>query len=382
MKSQSFPTIAILVSVFFLVFISSCDTPEKVLKSTDIEYKKMKAIQWYNKGEYVKCIPVFEELIGLMKGRQSTEDLYYMYADANYHQGDYLISAYHFKNFYELYPNSPRAEECLFRQAESYQMLSPKPSLDQTYTNKAIDAYQLFLNTYPSESHFTVEANDAIEVLRRKLQRKELDAADLYYRTSNFKAAAVTYINVLKDFPDIVESEKITFLIIKSGFQYAANSIPIRKMERYEDVIKKYADFKYKFSKSIYLAEASQLEAQSHYLAAKSAYEAAESVGIAYREPYYNTFFGEAATQRPYITDTKQLREIDALVEKAYFLTVKDNYQVSEERRIAQKKQLLELAIKNYYTFVDKYPKSRYSKQVERIFNDATKQLEKIKTDG
>ena len=77
----------------------SCETPEKVMKSNDIEYKQKKAIYWYNKKEYFKCIPVFEELIGLMKGTKSTEDIYYMYCFANYKQGDYMISAYHFKNF-------------------------------------------------------------------------------------------------------------------------------------------------------------------------------------------------------------------------------------------------------------------------------------------
>src|SRR5580658_613387 len=114
------PAITCGLLLVLLFGIMGCDTPEKALKSTDINYKKAKAISWYNKKEYYKCIPLFEELIGLMKGRQSTEDLYYMYANANYHQGDYMISAYHFKNFYDLYPNSEKAEECLFMYAKSY----------------------------------------------------------------------------------------------------------------------------------------------------------------------------------------------------------------------------------------------------------------------
>src|SRR6185295_16404472 len=76
-----------LVIGLLILAISSCETPEKVLKSNDLNYKKAKAISWYNKKEYFKCIPVLEELIGLMKGRESTEDLYYMYATANYKQG-------------------------------------------------------------------------------------------------------------------------------------------------------------------------------------------------------------------------------------------------------------------------------------------------------
>jgi hypothetical protein len=65
--------------LILLLLVTGCETPEKVLKSTDLEYKKAKATFWYNKKEYFKCIPVFEELIGLMKGRESVEELYYMY---------------------------------------------------------------------------------------------------------------------------------------------------------------------------------------------------------------------------------------------------------------------------------------------------------------
>jgi len=364
-----------------LLLISACDTPEKVLKSTDIEYKKAKAISWYNNHEYYKAIPVLEELIGLMKGRQSTEDLYYMYADANFQQGDYLISAYHFKNYYDLYPTSDKAEECLFMHAKSYEMLSPKPELDQTYTNKAMEAYQLFLNSSTSPK-YTHEANDAVIVLRKKLEKKALNAADLYYRTSNFKAASVSYANVLKDFPDIEESERITFMIMKSSYRYAQNSIPARKSERYNLVIKNFKEFKYKFGNSKYLVEASQYEQMAHYDAVKSAFDAAEEAPAYQKERSFNIFFNESEAQKPYITDKDELEDIRKWEERGRFLVVKNNYQLSEEKKSNQKLPHLEQTVKTYYIFVDKYPQSRYSKEAERIFKNTTEQLSKLKGNG
>jgi outer membrane protein assembly factor BamD len=166
--------------------------PKKVLKSSNLEYKKAKATSWYYKKEYLKCIPVLEELMGLLKGRESIEELYYMYCMANYKQGDYMLSAYHFKNFYDQYTNSARAEECLFMHAKSYQQISPKYELDQTYTYKALEAYSLFLSMYP-DNKFIQETNEAYSKLRKKLEKKALSNAELYYRTSNFKAAATTF---------------------------------------------------------------------------------------------------------------------------------------------------------------------------------------------
>ena len=43
------PAITCGLLFVLLLGVMGCDTPEKVLKSTDINYKKAKAISWYNK---------------------------------------------------------------------------------------------------------------------------------------------------------------------------------------------------------------------------------------------------------------------------------------------------------------------------------------------
>jgi outer membrane protein assembly factor BamD len=364
-----------------LMFTSSCETPEKVLKSTDLDYKKAKAISWYNKKEYFKCIPILEELIGLLKGRESTEEFYYMYAMANYKQGDYLIAAYHFKNFYDLYPNSTHAEECLYMFAKSNLMQSPKPDLDQTFTYKALEAYTLFLNSY-SDGHYIVECNEAVKKLRRKLEKKALNAAELYYKTENYKAAATSFEQILKDFPDIEENERISFMIVKSNFKFAQNSIPSKKMDRFNGVIKAYADFKYKFATSKYIEEAKKYEQQSHYLAAISAFEWAEIAGLLDRERLFRVYFKEAKIQTPFLIEKKQIDELTKLTERAYFLIVKNNFAISEEKKSTERLPWLEQTVKTYYNFVDQFPKSRYSAEAERIFNNSTELIKKLKTNG
>jgi len=376
-----FSGIALFIVYCLLLFVTSCETPEKVLKSTDLDYKKAKAISWYNKKEYFKCIPVLEELIGLMKGRESTEELYYMYAMANYKQGDYLISAYHFKNFYDLYPNSSHSEECLYMYAKSNQMESPKPELDQTSTYKALEAYALFLMTYPN-GKYIAESNDAVKTLRRKLEKKALAAAELYYKTENYKAAATSYELILKDFPDIEESERVSYMIVKSDFKLAQNSIPSKKAERFNNVVKAYTDFKYKFGNSKYVADAQKSEQQSHFLAVQSAFEWAEIAPLAEREKNFRIFFNEAKMQLPYITEKKQIDEVNRMIEKGYFLIVKNNFAISEEKKSNSRLPYLEQTIKTYYTFVDQFPKSRYAKEAERIFNNSTELIKKLKANG
>lgn len=378
----AFRNFCVVVSAFVFLFgISGCETPEKVLKSTDISYKKAKAIFWYNKKEYFKCIPVLEELIGLMKGRESVEELYYMYCMANYEQGDYLISAYHFKNFYDQYPNADKAEDCLYMYAKSNEKQSPKPDLDQTFTYKALEAYQFFLNMFP-ESKYVAESNSAIHNLRRKLEKKALNNAEMYYRTENYKAAATTFESLLVDFPDIEENERISFMIVKSNMLFAENSVPQRKMERYKHVIESYNDFKYKFAASKYIEEASKYEVKSHYLAVKSAYEWAEIAPLNEREGHYRTAFAEADAQKPILTDPEQLKNLEIWREKGYFLIVKGYFLMSEESKEGQKLGALQQSVKTYYTFVDLFPKSKYSREAEKIFKNSSEQIQRIKEEA
>jgi outer membrane protein assembly factor BamD len=76
---------------------------------------------------------------------------------------------------------------------------SPSYSLDQTPTFEAINELQLFVNQYP-ESQKVARCNQLIDELRNKLEEKEYRIARMYFRMQEYKAAIVSYENVLKDF--------------------------------------------------------------------------------------------------------------------------------------------------------------------------------------
>lgn len=366
------------IATVMVFALYSCDTPEKVLKSNDLEYKKVRAIEWYNKKEYVKCIPVFEELIGLMKGRESTEDLYYYYCMANYKQGDYLIAAYHFKNFYDLYPNSKYGEEALYLHAKSNYEQAPRYDLDPTFTYKALEAYTLFFSMFP-DSKYLNDANEQVNKLREKLEKKALSNADLYYKTGNFKAAATCYNNLLTDYPDIDENERILYMIVKSDYKFALNSIPSKKSARYKDVLIAAKDLKYKYPQSKYLADVQTYVANAKTGVVIAAFEWAEVGPLADREKYFNLALKEAETYIPQIEDKNEAQKCTDWIEKAYFLIFKNNLLLSENVKQAEKQAQLEHTIKTYYTFVDKYGKGKYAKQAEKLFEEASVRLEKIK---
>ncbi|HWB63010.1 MAG TPA: hypothetical protein VG603_05830, partial [Chitinophagales bacterium] len=60
---------------------------------------------------------------------------------------------------------------------------------------------------------------------------------------------------------------------------------------------------------------------------------------------------------------------------------IKNNFAVSENQKTEKKLPWLEETVKSYYTFVDKYPKSRYLKEAEKTFNLATELINKLKNE-
>ncbi len=252
-----------IISILFVsLVVSSCNSYQKVLKSESMEYKYEQALKYYENEEYYKALPILEELITIYKGTKKVDQLYFYYADAQFKQDNFLIAAFHFKNFSSAYSHSQYAEEALYLHALSYLKVSPIYSLDQTYTQKAIDAFQLFINSYPDSDKVAL-CNNHIDQLRAKLEEKSYENAHLYFKTGSYRASATAFDNLLRDFPGTKYEETARFLIVKSYFLYAENSIDKKKNERYQKAVEAYEEFVQKFDQSDFIKEARQIHESS-----------------------------------------------------------------------------------------------------------------------
>lgn len=241
-----------------LISLNACNSYNKVLKSTDYEFKLEKAKEYYNDAQYSKAAPLFEELIGVFKGTKSLEKIYYFYSYSLYAQRNYLLAEFYFKNFHEFYPKSIYAEDALYMVAYCNYELSPKDNLDQAYTNKAVELFQVFINTYP-ESELVKEANNSIDELRNKMEVKAYGNAKLYFDLQQYKAAALSFENLLKDFPDTELRDESLVFILKSKLEYAKNSITTKQAERFENTIELYNDYINKIKDTKHIREAERL---------------------------------------------------------------------------------------------------------------------------
>ncbi|MEI9934690.1 MAG: outer membrane protein assembly factor BamD [Ferruginibacter sp.] len=132
---------------------------------------------------------------------------------------------------------------------------SPKVELDQTNTLKAIGMMQTFMNSHPN-SERSVQADSIIAECRAKLELKAYNAAELYYRVGQFRAAAIAYDNLLTDYPESGSAEKYSADAVQSYYKLATLSVPEKQIERYQKVINEYQDFVDRYPDSKLLKEA------------------------------------------------------------------------------------------------------------------------------
>lgn len=256
---KNLKTLSKIALLFLLISIVGCSDFKKLQKSNDFEKKYEAAVKYYENGDYLKASILLEELITLYRGTTKAEKIYYYYAHTTYEAGDYILAGFHFKTFVRSYPNSVHAEECAYMVAYCHYLNSPAYSLDQTDTHKAINEFQLFVNQYP-KSEKVAEANKMIDHLRGKLERKSYDIAKQYYFIGEYKAANVAFANILKDFPDTKRKDEINFLILKSNYLLAVNSIESKKGERIQATLDSYAKFAEAFPQSEYLKDAESIK--------------------------------------------------------------------------------------------------------------------------
>lgn len=253
----------LFVILLATLLLSSCGEYNKLLKSTDYEYKYEAAKNYFAKGKYNRSATLLNELIVILKGTDKAEESLYMLGMSYYNQKDYSTAAQTFMTYYNTYPRGTYTELSRFHGGKALYLESPEARLDQSGTYMAIRELQMFMEYFP-QSIKKAEAQDMIFALQDKLVRKELYAAKMYYNLGNYIAnnylsCVITAENALKDYPYTAYREELSILILRAKYEMAIHSIEERKDERYRDAIDEFYAFRNEFPESKHMKEAAKI---------------------------------------------------------------------------------------------------------------------------
>lgn len=238
----------LFLALCLALILSSCSEYQRVLRKDDMGKKFVMADSLYRIGKYRKGLKLMEQLVPAYRGKPQGEKLMFIYANTYYNLEDYYLSGYQFERFTQAYPQSDSVEVAAFKSAKSFYQLSPRFSLDQKDTYKALEKLQEFINQYPNSGK-RVEANQLVAELRHKLEKKEYMVAKQYLHVEDYKAAIEAFDNFITDNPGSEYRKDAFYGRFVSAYKLAINSIPSLVYERlltakgyYNDFMKYYKD--------------------------------------------------------------------------------------------------------------------------------------------
>lgn len=246
------------------LLLVSCSEYQRALKNPDISKKYEMAERLYTEGNYKKANRLLEQVAPKFVGKPQGERVMFFLADSYFKIKDYNFAGYQFERFLKSYPQSDKAVEAAFLGAKSYYLLSPRYSLDQTDTDKALSKLQQFINAYP-ESEFLAEANAMARELTTKKEKKAFEIAKQFvklgkYYTLDFNISAIASLdNFISDHPGSVYREEAYFLKLQSSANLALNSTFSKKRERLQDAVVAYNAFMRYYAEGEYADDAREL---------------------------------------------------------------------------------------------------------------------------
>ncbi|HVO75629.1 MAG TPA: outer membrane protein assembly factor BamD [Ignavibacteriaceae bacterium] len=190
----------------------------------------------FNDEDYEEALKEFQAIVLQFPGNAVVDDAQYYLALTRYKRSEYILAAYEFSKLIKNMSASEWVDEAQLMLAECYYNISPNYSLDQAYTKKAIEEYQAFIDFFPANPKVP-EAEQKINELNEKLAHKEYNTAYIYEKLEYYKAALLSYDNVIETYHDtkyapLAMYDKIN-LLIQRGRNEEALTETGKFLERY-----------------------------------------------------------------------------------------------------------------------------------------------------
>jgi outer membrane protein assembly factor BamD len=142
-------------------------------------------------------------------------------------EGSMIIAASEYREFISLFPLSPSASYSQFQIGMTYYKKVLRAGRDQTKTEQALIEFKKVITNYPLSDE-AKQAEDSIKDCEERLAAHVLSIGELYYKRNAFKASTARLLEILTEYPNYSEMDKVYFILGDSYFKWkkTEESIP------------------------------------------------------------------------------------------------------------------------------------------------------------
>lgn len=215
-----------LFAIFFSfsIIFYGCSS-NKFIRDIDYEAEFEKGKLALSNKKYVRAQDHFNTVVIGASHTELGDDALFYLGETYYYMGDKLLAIAEYDRLIRRMSFSPYVEKARYRICESYVILSPKYFRDQTYSEKAIEKLQEFIDDYPN-SDKREEAQSNIKILRNKLSRKAYDTGILYIKMEEYTSALIAFKQVVdlyydSEYNELAHMKTIACYIYRNEFEEA-----------------------------------------------------------------------------------------------------------------------------------------------------------------
>ena len=157
-----------------------------------IEERFEQGMKFLEKEKYLRAQDEFTSVLIRGSGTELGDDAQYYLGEAYFLNKEYILAISEYEKLTRKMAFSPFVEEARFKICEAYRIESPDYYHDQTYTEKALERYQEFLDDFPGFPYKN-EVLSSIRILRNKVGEKEFETGILYMKMDNIDQ---TYLKI------------------------------------------------------------------------------------------------------------------------------------------------------------------------------------------
>lgn len=229
-----FRSVPIVIVTLLLVACGSSDVTENPGASERFRLGMME----YEDGDYLEALNHFEVIRLQYPGSSVADSARYYTGMCRYERGEYLLASFEFNKLIQGRRRSALAPDAYYMFSQCYYEMSPKVQLDQTSTQRAIDALQSFVEQYPNHPKAPTVEKQVLELVN-KLAQKEYETAILYEKMEIRRAALIYFSTIVDRYyntyvADDALAGKIRMLLALKRYAEAASAIE-NFLERYPD---------------------------------------------------------------------------------------------------------------------------------------------------
>ncbi len=239
-------TLLSLAVLYTFIYLTSCSS-HKIRPDVSAEERLAIALKMFEKRHYLDAKTQFRIITLSNSGSNIADKAQFYLGECHFYLKEYILAASEYERLIKVYPNSEYVDDAKYKLGVSYYNLSPKYSLDQEYTHKAIREFQEFLEDYHS-SPLAPQVSEKLYQTREKLARKVYSAAEQYRKMGYYEAASIYFQKVLEGYYDSSFGPKAQYWL---GECY-------RKLEKRSEALEAFTTFLNKYPKHELAAKAKE----------------------------------------------------------------------------------------------------------------------------